>query len=52
MKDSIQHAVAADHVFDGAVVHKDAAVVIEGFSQLQAGIAPEVEPKLLGTKTE
>jgi len=30
MSATAQHAIAADHVFDGAVVHRDAAVIIEG----------------------
>jgi N-acetylglucosamine-6-phosphate deacetylase len=30
MSGPAKHAVAADHVFDGAVVHDDAAVVIDG----------------------
>ncbi len=30
MSTAAQHAIAADHVFDGAVVHRDAAVIIGG----------------------
>lgn len=30
MSSAPQHAVAADHVFDGGVVHEDAAVLIDG----------------------
>ena len=30
MSTATQHAVAADHVFDGAVLHRDTAVLIEG----------------------
>ena len=32
MSAPVQHAVAADHVFDGTVVHDNAAVVIDGAS--------------------
>ena len=38
---SAQQAIAADHVFDGAVVHRNAAVVIDG-AQV-AGIMPRDE---------
>jgi N-acetylglucosamine-6-phosphate deacetylase len=38
MNTSSRHAVAADHVFDGMVVHRDAAVVIE--NGRVAGIVP------------
>jgi N-acetylglucosamine-6-phosphate deacetylase len=38
---SAQQAIAADHVFDGAVVHRNAAVVIDG-TQI-AGIVPRTE---------
>jgi N-acetylglucosamine-6-phosphate deacetylase len=30
MSDAVQHALAADHVFDGSVVHEDAAVLTDG----------------------
>ena len=30
MSDGRRHAVAADTVFDGATVHRDCAVIIEG----------------------
>ncbi|MGA8159131.1 MAG: N-acetylglucosamine-6-phosphate deacetylase, partial [Rhodoplanes sp.] len=30
MSTATQHAIAADHVFDGAVVHRNAAVIIDG----------------------
>jgi N-acetylglucosamine-6-phosphate deacetylase len=38
---SVQQAIAADHVFDGAVVHRNAAVVIDGTHI--AGIVPRTE---------
>jgi N-acetylglucosamine-6-phosphate deacetylase len=38
---SVQQAIAADHVFDGAIVHRNAAVVIDG-TQI-AGIVPRTE---------
>ncbi len=38
MSTATQHAVAADHVFDGVVLHRDAAVIIEGARIV--GLAP------------
>jgi len=38
---SAQQAVAADHVFDGAIVRRNAAVVIDG-TQI-AGVVPRSE---------
>ncbi|MGA8155744.1 MAG: N-acetylglucosamine-6-phosphate deacetylase [Rhodoplanes sp.] len=41
MSTATQHAVAADYVFDGAVVHRNAAVIIDGGSIV--AIAPRAE---------
>ena len=41
MRGSLRHAVTADHVFDGAVVHRDTAVVIDGVKI--AALMPRVD---------
>ena len=41
MSTATQHAIAADYVFDGAVVHRNAAVIIDGESIV--AIAPREE---------
>ena len=44
MSETAQRAVAASHIFDGAVLHVDAAVVIEG-EQIRA-LLPRADLKM------